>query len=149
MSNETYEPTAEVKDETKCKDCGAILNFAPGTTHLKCQYCGAANDIVDSTKETVVEEIDFEKFLNEASLPSEQKEQVHTVKCGSCGASSTLKPNVTADSCPFCDTPLVLKNESTSTIVKPKYLLPFKFDSKKGVEAFRKWVGSLWFAPAT
>ncbi|MEW6470581.1 MAG: hypothetical protein AB1458_16845 [Bacteroidota bacterium] len=148
MSNETYEPTAEVKNESKCTDCGAVLKFAPGTTHLKCEYCGAQNNIVsESAAETVVEEIDFERFLSEANLGAEQKEQIHTVKCNSCGASSTLKPNVTADNCPFCDTPLVLKNESTSTIVKPKYLLPFAFDNKKALEAFRKWVAGLWFAP--
>ena len=148
MSNETYEPTAEVKDETKCHDCGATLKFEPGTTHLKCQYCGAANDIVAETEKNVtVEEIDFEKFLSESNLPTEQKEEVHTVKCNSCGASSTLKPNVTADSCPFCDTPLVIASASASNIIKPNYLLPFKIDNKKSVEAFRKWVSSLWFAP--
>ena len=147
MSNETFEPTAEVKDETKCKDCGAILKFEPGTTHLKCMYCGAANDIVGEQKEVVVEEIDFEKFLNDTNLPSDQKEEIHTVKCNSCGAASTLKPNVTADSCPFCDTPLVIASASTSSIIKPKYLLPFAIDSKKGMVAFKKWVSSLWFAP--
>ena len=115
MSNETYEPTADIKNESKCHNCGAVLIFEPGTTHLKCQYCGAANDFMGEQQQVVVEELDFEKFLSETNLHPEQKEEVHTVKCTSCGASSTLKPNITADRCPFCDTPLVLANESSSS----------------------------------
>ncbi len=147
MSNETYEPTADIKNESKCINCGAVLNFEPGTTHLKCQYCGVSNDFVGEQQQVMVEELDFEKFLSETNLLSEQKEEVHTVKCSSCGASSTLKPNITADSCPFCDTPLVLANESSSSIIKPRYLLPFAIDSKKSIDDFRKWLNGLWFAP--
>ena len=144
---ETDEKTADVNTSVKCKDCGAVLKFAPGTNSLKCEYCGAQNEIASGTQTTVVEEIDFEKFLNENNIAASDKQELVTVKCGGCGASSTLKPNVTSDNCPFCDTPLVVKNGSTCSIIKPKYLLPFAVDRKKGFGEFTKWVGSLWFAP--
>ncbi|HEY6159633.1 MAG TPA: hypothetical protein VI112_00380 [Bacteroidia bacterium] len=144
---ETDEKTADVNSSVKCKDCGAVLKFAPGTNSLKCEYCGAQNEIASDTKTTVVEEIDFEKFLNENNVSASDKQELVTVKCNGCGASSTLKPNVTSDNCPFCDTPLVVKNGSTCSIIKPKYLLPFAVDRKKGFAEFTKWVGSLWFAP--
>ena len=145
---ETEEKTAATTDHSiKCKDCGASLKFAPGTNALKCEYCGANNEIQSSTATTVIEEIDFEKFLNENNVAEADKQQLTTVKCSACGASSTLKPNVASDNCPFCDTALVVKNGTTSSIIRPKYLLPFSFDRKKGLDEFSKWVGSLWFAP--
>ena len=73
--------------------------------------------------------------------------EVSVVKCDSCGASSTLKPNVTSDSCPFCSTPLVLRSGSTCSIIKPKYLLPFAIDRKKAFDEFKTWLKKLWWAP--
>jgi len=85
------EKTKEISNQLDCKDCGALLKYAPGTTHLKCEYCGAANDIVEATELVEVVEIDFEKFLNENSAGVE-KQEVVTVKCNNCGASTSLNP---------------------------------------------------------
>ncbi len=144
MSNETSEKTAETGNFIKCKDCGANLKFAPGTQSLTCEYCNAKNDI--EVKETLVQETDFEKFLNEQAH-TEEKHEVSTVKCTNCGAATTLKPNITSGACPYCDTPLVIKDATTSNLIKPKYVLPFKIERKKANEEFVKWVGGLWFAP--
>lgn len=140
------EKTNDISNQLDCKECGALLKYAPGTTHLKCEYCGASNDIVEAAKPTVVEEIDFEKFLNENDATVEKTEIV-TVKCGNCGASTTLKPNVISDACPFCASPLVVSGGTAHSIIKPKYLLPFKVDQKPAFEQFKKWVNGLWFAP--
>jgi LSD1 subclass zinc finger protein len=144
---EFEEKTKEISNQLDCKECGALLKYAAGTTHLKCDYCGAANDIQEATEATVVEEIDFEKFLNENNSDVE-KQEVVTVKCGNCGASTTLKPNIASDSCPFCASPIVVTGGTTSSIIKPSYLLPFKIDQKAAFAAFTKWVNSLWFAPS-
>jgi LSD1 subclass zinc finger protein len=145
MSNELNEKTAEVdQGKVKCHDCGAFLTFAPGTTHLNCQYCGAKNEIKTEKAEAV--EIDFEKFLSQASHAQEEQ-QVSTVKCDGCGASTTMAPNVTSDNCPFCATPLVIKNGTTRSLIRPKYMLPFKVDRKKADGLFVSWVKGLWWAP--
>lgn len=143
---ETAEKTNEVSNQLDCKECGALLKFAPGTSHLKCEYCGCENEIKEAAEPTVVVEIDFEKFLSETSAGVE-KQEITTVKCGNCGASSTLKPNITSDSCPFCASPLVITGGTTNSIIKPRYLLPFKVDQKNAFEQFKKWVNSLWWAP--
>ncbi|MGZ4033921.1 MAG: zinc finger domain-containing protein [Bacteroidia bacterium] len=143
---ELEEKTKEISNQLDCRECGALLKFAPGTTHLKCEYCGAENEIKEAAEPTVIEEIDFEKFLNENGVGVE-KQEIVTVKCGNCGASTTLKPNITSDSCPFCDSPIVITGGTTSSIIKPKYLLPFKIDQKAAFEDFKNWVKSLWFAP--
>ncbi len=127
-----------------CTYCGADLKYKPGTKHLKCEYCGATNDIPQFESE--IEELDFEKFAAE----TEKKEEHITasfVKCSSCGASSTLEPNVTSASCPYCATPLVVTDAAEQSVVSPKSLLPFKIDKQKAKEEFNKWVKKLWFAP--
>jgi LSD1 subclass zinc finger protein len=143
---EFEEKTKEISNQLDCKECGALLKFAPGTTHLKCEYCGCANEIKEAAEPTVVVEIDFEKFLNENDSGVE-KQEIVTVKCGNCGAATTLKPNVTSDSCPFCASPIVITGGTANSIIKPKYLLPFKVDQKAAFEDFKKWVKGLWFAP--
>ena len=143
---EFEETTKTISNQLDCRECGALLKYAPGTTHLKCEYCGAANEIAEAAAPTVIEEIDFVKFLNE-NYDGVEKQEVITVKCNNCGASSTLLPNITSDSCPFCASPIVITGGTANSIIKPKYLLPFKIEIKQAVEDFKKWIGSLWFAP--
>ncbi|MCW3082734.1 MAG: hypothetical protein JWP12_100 [Bacteroidetes bacterium] len=143
---ELEEKTKDVSNQLDCRECGALLKYAPGTTHLKCEYCGCANEIKAAAETTVVEEIDFEKFLNENGIGVE-KQEIVTVKCNNCGASSTLKPNITSDNCPFCASSLVITGGTANSIIKPKYLLPFKVDQKTAFEDFKAWIKSLWFAP--
>lgn len=146
MSNDFNEKTAEVdQNKIKCKDCSAFLTYAPGTEHLTCQYCGAKNDI--EVKKAVTVELDFERFLSQ-NATGQAEEQISTVKCDGCGASTTLAPNVTSDNCPFCATPLVISKGSIKSIIKPKYMLPFKIERKKADGLFTGWVGGLWFAPS-
>lgn len=144
--SETFETTQEITNQSSCTGCGALLKFRPGTHHLSCNHCGAENEIEGATETVVIEELDFEKFINE-SLEKSNKEVISTVSCSSCGASTTLQPNVTSDNCPFCDTSLILTNGTSCSAHKPQYLLPFLIDNKKAVEAYQKWVKKLWWAP--
>lgn len=133
------------QSEVTCKQCAAKLTFAPGTTSLKCEYCGAENEI--EIKTDAVEEIDFEKFLNE-KYSSVQKQEISTVRCNSCGAQTTFDKNVVSDLCPFCGSVLVVKDPITQSIVKPGSLLPFKIDTNKAFVQFQTWLKKLWFAPS-
>lgn len=137
-------PEVGTNQQLKCKECGAFLKFLPGTTSLTCEYCGALNEIGKSAEK--IEEIDFNSFIAE-KLSAEEKQSIVTVKCTSCGASTSLRPNVVSDMCPFCGTSLVVSSGSTSLVLKPKSLLPFLIDQKKGFDEFRKWLRKLWFAP--
>jgi LSD1 subclass zinc finger protein len=127
-----------------CKGCSGKLQFAPGSNHLKCPFCGTENEIEVST--VVVEELDFEKFVNEFREES-PKQEVATVKCQNCGAQTTFDPNVVSDSCPCCGSPQVVKDASTTHLIKPKALLPFAIDQNKAFEDFSNWIKKLWFAP--
>lgn len=131
--------------EVTCKNCAAKLTFAPGTTSLKCEYCGAENEI--EVKNDAVQEIDFEAFISE-KYASVQKQEISTVRCEGCGAQTTFDPNVVSELCPFCGSVLVVKDPTSQSIVKPGSLLPFKIDTNKAFGQFQTWLRKLWFAPS-
>ncbi len=142
------DPNVSTTTQYKCQQCGANLAYTPGTTELTCAYCGAKNAIAAPAGPEEIEDSDFEAALAEPAAGSDETEQIHTVKCKGCGAETTLRPNVAADTCPFCDMALVVGAGETRTRIKPRYLLPFKIDAKAAGAAFRKWIGGLWFAPS-
>ena len=135
----------KLSHELTCKGCGAVLQFKPGSKSLACTYCGAENQIEASTE--FIEELDYEKFIHE-KLDKEEKIEVVSVRCSACGASITLDPHVTSDRCPYCAANIVVKSGTTSTLLKPKSLLPFVIERRKAAELFRTWINKLWFAPS-
>ena len=126
-----------------CQQCGAKLDFAPGTISLKCSYCGFENAIPQS--EAQIEELDYRAFLSQAAEEHETHE-TQRVKCEKCAAETTMPPDTTSGTCPFCGANLVFAGKSTR-LIKPKYVLPFKVTQKQAFEDFRKWIKGLWFAP--
>jgi len=138
-------PQEAVTQELKCSGCGALLRYSAGTRKLVCMYCGAETNIMDRTDR--IEEIDFERFVSE-QLAKEEKIEVATVQCTACGATVTFQPDVTADHCPYCSANIVVKSGSTSTLLKPRFLIPFDVDKKKALGLFQGWLTSRWFAPA-
>jgi predicted RNA-binding Zn-ribbon protein involved in translation (DUF1610 family) len=126
-----------------CKECGAKVAFDPGSSALKCPYCGTENTIPQSEED--IQELDFAAYLNEAAAKEEMQE-TRTVKCRACGATSSVQSDVASSECPFCGASIVQEGGSTKAL-KPKSLLPFKITREKAWEAFRGWIRSLWFAP--
>ncbi len=127
-----------------CTDCGADLKYKPGTEHLNCDYCGAKNEIPKI--EENLEELDFQEFLEKTS-ETEDTIIESFVKCNSCGASSTLEPNVTSALCPYCSSPLVVEQAHDEKVIQPKSLLPFKLNKDSAQAEFKKWIKKMWFAP--
>jgi DNA-directed RNA polymerase subunit RPC12/RpoP len=137
-------PPAVGAQQFKCKQCGARLEFAPGTDSLACPYCGATNEIPKS--DASVEELDLEDALARAEDAAPTHE-ILTVKCKECGAESTLPPDVTSAPCAFCGSSLVTTAESRKAI-KPGAVLPFHVTRDAARASFLKWIAGLWFAPS-
>jgi predicted RNA-binding Zn-ribbon protein involved in translation (DUF1610 family) len=110
---------------------------------LKCPYCGSETRIPQS--EDQIEELDYRAFLQQAAGEHETHEQ-QRVKCGKCGAETTVPPEVASGICPFCgDNQVLAANPSRQ--IQPKALLPFQVSQSHAFPAFRKWISGLWFAP--
>ena len=135
-------------NQIKCSNCGAILTYEPGSETLKCPYCGTENQIeieqVDT--EELLAKIPYEPFI--ANEDTTVLEEAKTVRCPTCGAETTFEANVVSGKCPFCDTPLILKDAINKKLVKPQIVVPFKITRKEATKKFKDWLKSKWFAPA-
>ena len=130
--------------EFKCQSCGAGIHYEPGTDQLKCPFCGKENPIPKG--EAGVEEQNLEEELARVGEEGVVGE-VLVVRCEACGAKTTFPPNVTADKCAFCGSPLVTGKSLSQKKVQPHGILPFLVDSQKANQSFARWIGSRWFAP--
>jgi len=130
-----------------CKQCGANLVFCADEDALKCNYCGATNQI--TPLHIPIEEYNFNDALKDIShsgwsLENQEKE----VKCPSCAASFSINFHTRSTSCPYCHSPIVT-NMDIFMPLSPKSLLPFDINQKEAREILKKWVGNLWFAPSS
>jgi len=126
-----------------CKGCGARLSFAPGTTTLKCEHCGATNTIAASG--AAVSELDYQAELKALEGAAETLTEEH-VRCDKCGAEQNLPGTLFAGKCSFCGAAIVSATYDHRRI-KPGGIVAFRVDRAAAQDQFRKWVRKLWLAP--
>ena len=134
---------AEGVRQFPCTQCGAKVEFAPGTDSLECPYCGHQTAIPASTDG--IEERDFGAGVAELDQDADT-EEVRSVSCGSCAASVEPPASAEAFPCPYCGSSIVTTARS-QRLIKPRALLPFKIARDKATALFRTWIKKLWFAP--
>ncbi len=127
-----------------CAQCGAKLEFQPGTTRLGCPYCGQSNEIPSDDAE--VEEIDFRVTLKQLAATTPTFEP-RVLKCDACAAEFGRREEQTALACPFCGSNIVATSVS-ARLLKPQALLPFKIVQAEADARYRHWLRKLWFAPS-
>ncbi|MEV0617095.1 hypothetical protein AB0I81_27505 [Nonomuraea sp. NPDC050404] len=123
-----------------CTGCGASVAFAPGTTVMRCPYCGLEQQIGPPVRQHV-REFSFDAFL---AKPRVQTLAPHRFSCPGCGART--ESDALSRACQFCGTPLVADVGDDSQIA-PEAVLPFALDRDGARQALRAWVKSRWFAP--
>lgn len=126
-----------------CTQCGAKVEFAPGTDALECPYCGHRTEIPKSTDGIV--ERDFGAGLADLGQDAET-EEVQSVSCTSCAALVEPPASAEAFPCPYCGSSIVTTAKS-QRLIKPQALLPFKVSRDQATTAFKAWIKKLWFAP--
>ena len=126
----------------KCPNCGAPSKFSPATGKLKCDFCGSTFPIEKSMEE--IKEYDYRTALERLSKNHKEMHDKE-VKCTNCGSSFTLSPYSVSTVCPFCGTPTIVDFVRDIT---PQSIIPFLFTEEKAKTYFKKWIGSLWFAPS-
>lgn len=121
-----------------CPGCGASVQYAPGTTTLRCPYCGSAQPIQAPARQ--VREHSFDAFLAKPRVRSIAPNQF---TCPGCGART--ESDAISKDCQFCGTALVAG--STGDEIAPEAVIPFALDRKAAREALAGWTRSRWFAP--
>lgn len=125
-----------------CKNCGAYLKFSPISNSLFCEFCDTKESIENSLEE--IEEYSFKDALEVLSRVDRREIEKET-RCSKCSASFTISSYSISSTCPYCGTPII--TDFTKKI-EAKSLLPFQISEKKAQKLFKKWIGSLWFAPS-
>jgi DNA-directed RNA polymerase subunit RPC12/RpoP len=143
MENQKSEGKAAGSEQYSCSHCGAKVDFAPGTSALKCPFCGFESQIAQSSAQVV--ELDYRSYLEKAEQ-EQSSHEAQRVKCDKCGAETTVPADTTACTCPFCGSNMIFSG-SSSRLIKPEGILPFKITYKEAIESFRRWIQKLWFAP--
>lgn len=129
---------------TPCKSCGASLEYAPGTLVLKCPYCGHEEAIAPPKQNTLVE-LDINQFVSQADT-SATLERDSVLRCNGCGAEYSMPATKQAGSCPFCGSNVVVPTDA-KRMIPPGGVLPFRIDARVARDAYRKWIGSRFWAP--
>ena len=127
-----------------CGACGADVVWNPGSSALKCPYCGSETALATSSEQVV--ERPLEEALRAPRDLGWGAERT-SVRCTKCGATTTFDPGLAASRCAFCATPAVVEAPTESNHVRPAGLLAFAVDRNAAARSFRSWVSGLWFRP--
>lgn len=125
-----------------CPGCGANMVFEPATQTLRCPYCESKQKIGKNDKEII--EYDF--ITAEDSAPTNWGSDKQIIQCKNCGGQVVLDAVETANSCAFCGSSYIVKNDESAGIV-PESLIPFKISQHKALEGFTRWIKKRHFAP--
>ncbi len=129
-----------------CQTCGGDMRYAPGTTNLVCDHCGATEPVPGAGGNAkAARELDYEDAVANR-LGAAEMEDKRVTRCPNCGALVEFDGATHATECPFCATPVVT-DTGTQRQIKPRGLLPFALDERQAREAMTDWLGRLWFAP--
>ena len=120
--------------DNKCPGCGAAIHFKPELGKFKCDYCDGeytAEQLKDMEKLSKEDEIDSKK---------EKKDNYSSYvnyNCPDCGAEIITDENTAATFCVYCGNTSIIKNRLSGEFA-PKYIIPFKMEKKKAIDAFKK-----------
>lgn len=130
-----------------CFQCGASLEYKPGSLALHCGHCGHEEKIPQSAAD--VRELCFTEHLARGNVDQAILDgAVSEVNCPGCGAAVEVPANIATDSCPFCATHLEARHaHSPKPMIKPNGVLPFKVEEREAKTRFVHWTKKLWFAP--
>lgn len=130
-----------VLQEFKCPNCDGAIRFDSDSQKMKCPFCDVEFDVkavqaFQSEASSELEDMTWQKDAG-ASWKPEELSDLRAYVCNSCGGELLCDKNTVATSCPFCDNPVVMKDQ-VSGILRPDLVIPFKLDKKAAKEALKK-----------
>ena len=129
--------------EYKCPCCGGAVNFDSTLQKMKCPYCDSEFDVAslvnnsdNITNSDVNENMEWDTKAGSDWTEDEQT-GLRTYVCQSCAGEIVADKNTAATSCPFCNNPVVMK-EQVSGMLKPDYVIPFATTKEQALESLKK-----------
>lgn len=146
------DPSLSTESKTEqfpCPGCSAGMIYDPAAHSMKCPYCGATKEVVQTATSDGIP-------LNPlgSALEAEQSgsvrplsEKALEVHCDSCGSAVVFEPPEVAGLCPFCGVALVTEPKTANAKLPPDAVLPVQVPKEQAQEEVRQWLRSRWFAP--
>lgn len=130
-----------VLQEFKCPNCDGAIRFDSDSQKMKCPFCDAEFDVkavqsFQSEAESELEDMTWQEDAGNTWKPEELCD-LRAYVCSSCGGELLCDKNTAATSCPFCDNPVVMKDQVSGSL-RPDLVIPFKLDKKAAKEALKK-----------
>ena len=128
--------------EYKCPCCGGAVSFDPNVQKLKCPFCDTEFDMdaLKSFNDDLSEEGNSD-YTWETTAGSKwedgEAEAITTFLCKSCGGEILGDKNTASTDCPYCGNPIVVNN-NVSGMLKPDFVIPFKYTKEVATEKFKK-----------
>jgi DNA-directed RNA polymerase subunit RPC12/RpoP len=136
--------------EYRCLNCGGPLQFDSSSQKIKCPYCDAEFDMeeVKSYNEDLAnaKPENMEWDVHDKTAAEAELEGLNVYHCDSCGAEVIADGNTSATICPFCESPVILKGR-LSGVLKPDYVIPFKYDKEATKDALKNFLKTKLFLP--
>src|SRR6267142_6371420 len=107
-----------------CTNCGADLEYAPGTFAMKCPYCGSETSIPPEARAPVLEHAIAELDYLPPVAAGYYAPAMKSITCSQCGATAQVPVEKTALDCPFCGADVVVAEGPSRALLKPESLVP-------------------------
>lgn len=126
----------------KCPCCDGAIEFNSDVQKMKCPYCDTEFEMETllsydaELKEEQTSDMHWETTAG-SEWQEGEAENLRVYACQTCGGEIVTDETTAATSCPFCGNPVVMMGQ-LSGVLKPDYVIPFKYDKKAAVEALKK-----------
>ncbi len=134
--------------DNKCPSCKAPIFFNPTLGKWKCEYCNS-----EFTLEEIQAKTNAGSLANNEAPKEEVKEQevedntnYISYRCENCGAEIITDEETAATFCLYCGNTAILKNKLSGKFA-PNYVIPFKVEKEKAIEAFKNLSKGRPFVP--
>lgn len=128
---------------SSCPSCGSNLEFNVKKQTLLCPNCGTSVEIEDKKN---VSEHDVNLALKDNKNITTKNTEITELSCESCGGKIEISPLITATSCPYCGSNIVLTKKQVE-LEMPDGIRPFQVDKNEAGEIFHNWIKGRFFAP--
>ncbi len=143
--------------DNKCPSCKAPIFFSPSLGKWKCDYCGSeftleeieakTNAGAKANNEPVKTKSDEkETEVTKTETIEEDNTNYITYRCENCGAEIITDEETAATFCLYCGNTAILKNKLSGKFA-PNYVIPFKIEKEKAIEAFKNLSQGRPFVP--
>ena len=118
----------------KCPCCGGNIEFVAQLQKCKCPFCDTEfeMDALRAYDEDLSSDREDDANWNLSDKEEwnlDEETGLRSYVCKACGGEIIAEETTGATSCPYCGNPVVMMNQFKG-LLKPDYVIPFKFDKK-------------------